>query len=254
MASKKRDPKGAVFRFRIGAYKPETMPLSRLGEYLSELATLLGEPNAVHFQAIEEGSTVPLIAVDPEAVPKVRSRLLTVAEGTAPPEALRAQTAINRLLRDDNASGSLQEGRRVVFAFPGNTAKIDRPVSLRQHGSIVGELVRIGGRDHTIHATLVAEGRPITHIAMPKELARRLAPRLFEYVRLIGSGRWERTGNGEWTLAEFTAEAFTPLARPSLSEALGELRTIEMGWENVADPLARLKQLREDGGDIDARH
>jgi hypothetical protein len=37
----------AEYRFRIDAFTPETMPMARLAEYMSQLAQLLGEPTYV---------------------------------------------------------------------------------------------------------------------------------------------------------------------------------------------------------------
>jgi len=57
-----RNPKrprksGGEYRFKIDAYTPDTMPMSRLAEYMRELSEMLGEPSAVHFERLEPGST-----------------------------------------------------------------------------------------------------------------------------------------------------------------------------------------------------
>ena len=54
-------------RFKIGAYSPATMPMARLARYLDNLATVLGEPSSVHLVSVEDGSTVPVVAVAREA-------------------------------------------------------------------------------------------------------------------------------------------------------------------------------------------
>lgn len=46
--------------------------MARLAEYLSQLATLFGEKQAVHVTASEAGSAVPLIRVEADALPQVR--------------------------------------------------------------------------------------------------------------------------------------------------------------------------------------
>jgi len=38
-----------LLEFVIDAYSPETLPMSRLAEYMAQLATLLGEKDHVHF-------------------------------------------------------------------------------------------------------------------------------------------------------------------------------------------------------------
>ena len=50
------------FRFTIDRYTPETLPMARLAEYLSQLATLFGEKQAVHLTTSEAegaGATGP---------------------------------------------------------------------------------------------------------------------------------------------------------------------------------------------------
>src|SRR4051812_13804049 len=100
-----------LFQFKIGAYSPESMPLERLAQYMAELAALLGERTAVHFHRLVKGSTVVSTKVDREAVPKVRDRMASVRSADAATDAMRAYNSLNRLLRDDNATGVLREKR-----------------------------------------------------------------------------------------------------------------------------------------------
>ena len=85
---------GAEYRFKIDAYSPDTMPMSRLAQYMAELADLLGEQTAVHFKRITKGSTVLNATVDREAEPKVRDRVSSVRAGdaTAAPIGLMARS------------------------------------------------------------------------------------------------------------------------------------------------------------------
>ncbi len=99
---------GEEYRFKIDAFTPDTLPMARLAEYMASLAELLGEPTAVHFKKLEAGSTILVQRIDREAVPKVRQRTSAVRRGDASQDATRAFKAINKLLRDDNASGVLQ--------------------------------------------------------------------------------------------------------------------------------------------------
>ena len=75
------------YRFEIDAYTPETIPLSRLSQYLGDLARIMGESANVHLVRIEKGSTAPIIRVDWEAEPKVRERLRAVKFNEGPLEA-----------------------------------------------------------------------------------------------------------------------------------------------------------------------
>ena len=60
--------------FYIDAYSPETIPMAKLAEYMSDLAALLGRENAVHFAGLEKGSTKLAVRVEFEDVPKVTMR------------------------------------------------------------------------------------------------------------------------------------------------------------------------------------
>ena len=98
-----------LLEFVIDAYSPETLPMSRLAEYMAELATLLGEKEHVHFVELAAGSARLVHAVEHEASPKVRSRLHAARVGDGDPEARRAFDTLDHMLRDDNASGELRE-------------------------------------------------------------------------------------------------------------------------------------------------
>ncbi len=91
------------YRFEIDAFSPTSMPMSRLAEYLSDLAKVFGNNNSVHLLKIEGGSTVPVLLVEWEAEPKVRDRLRAIKSHEAPEEAQQAAKDIDRRLLQDNA-------------------------------------------------------------------------------------------------------------------------------------------------------
>ena len=140
------------YRFVIDAYSPETLPMSRLAEYMADLARLLGRAERVHFVRLEPGSTVLVQSVEPEAVPEVQKRIRAVARDDAPADVTDAFKALNRHLANDNAIGSLHEGGDgEVIQFPGR----EQPPPLtfgafNQPGVLDGVLIRIGGRDDTV--------------------------------------------------------------------------------------------------------
>ena len=140
------------YRFVIDACSPNTPPMARLAEYMTELARLLGRPDQVHFVRLEGGSTVLVQSVEPEAAPDVRERLGSLRQDNPPDDAAKAFTALNRYLADDKATGILQEsGSAEVIRFPGR----EEPAPLtfgafNQTGVLDGALIRIGGRDDTV--------------------------------------------------------------------------------------------------------
>ncbi len=76
--------KNREYRFKIDAFSPTTIPMSRLAEYVSDLAKMFGNNNSVHLLKIEEGSTVPLVMVEWEAEPKVRDRMQATTYSASP--------------------------------------------------------------------------------------------------------------------------------------------------------------------------
>jgi len=240
---------GGEYRFKIDAYTPDTIPMARLAEYMHELSDMLGEPTAVHFERLEPGSTVLVHRIEREAVPKVRERVSNVRRGEGPREALRAYRTINRFLRDDNAVGFLQDkkSRAVIIRFPGREEAEEKFASVRQHGSIDGIVIRVGGADETVPIWLEAEDKQITGCFTTRAIAKQLGMRLFEPVRLFGRGKWSRDSEGTWSLVDFRIESFEPLEDVSLSKALANLRAIPTEWSDNA--YDELKMIRHGPGD-----
>lgn len=224
---------GTTYQFKIDAYTPDTIPMARLSEYMGQLALLLGEPAAVHFRKLTKGSTILNARIDREAVPKVRDRVTRVRAGDAPTEPMKAFATLNRLLRDDDAIGILRDAspRGVVVRFPGREMTQEKFPSVRQQGSIDGIIVGIRGRDATAHVILQSEGQQLSGCEIrDRVLAKQLAAKYLEPVRLFGRGRWSRDADGVWQLEDFKVDSFQALDDASLSKALEELRAIPVEW------------------------
>lgn len=245
---------GEEYRFKIDAYTPDTMPMARLAQYMSELSQILGQPDAVHFRRLEPGSTVVVHLIEREAVPKVRERVTQVKRGDPPQEALRAYKQINKLLREDDGVAFLQDQRKkgVVIRFPGREEPEEKFPPIREYGSIDGKLIRIGGSDETIHVALQLEDRQLTGCWTGPALAKLLAAHFLEEVRLFGRGRWTRDNEGVWTLTDFKIDNFEVLKKAPLSEALAELGAVDTGWgQSAYDELAVIRhgpQVKRHGG------
>ena len=106
------------YRYVIDGFTPETLPMSRLAEYVEKWAALLGETSHVHFERVERGSAVLVAVVDQAAVPKLQTRVNGLQDGTAPPDVRGAYTAMNTLLVKDNSSGRMEGGAEII-EFPG---------------------------------------------------------------------------------------------------------------------------------------
>lgn len=239
---------GEEFWFRIDAFSPDSIPLERLAEYLADLAVLLGETKSVHLVRIEAGSVVPVLKVEQEAAPKVRDRARKIAWGAGPAEALRAYRKINERLRNDNAVGVLQEptGGEII-RFPGREGDAEEDiVVIRQQGNIDGEVIRIGGRITPVPVTLQSEDQTFSYCFASRPVAKEMGHRLFEPVRLFGTGRWTRNRQGAWELDQFIIDRFEVLRDEPLSSVLTELRTVPGGdWD--AGAIRELLDLRHEG-------
>lgn len=240
--------KGGEYRFHIDAYTPETMPIDRLAQYMTHLATILGESAAVHFDRLEAGSTSLVSRIEPEAEPKVRGRLEAIENGAGDKAARESFAQLNRMLRDDGAVGHIRYGKRGkrLLYFPGREMPVSRPVVIHEHDSIDGEVQRVGGSDALVPILLDVEGVTVTNCRAPRPLAKEIATRLFEPVRLHGRAKWRRDENGDWCLDEFRVESFETLRSETLGDVLRDLREIPVDWGN--DPYEKLVTMRTGEG------
>jgi len=241
-----------IYTFHIDAYSPETIPMSRLAEYMLALADMYGEKGNVHFAGLKAGSTQILSRVEREAVPKVRQNLISAAEPT-PSDQVTAYKKLNDMLRADNAEANLLRSDSNVLTFPGR--RLPRPAKLGPFTQAVekdGVLVRIGGKDRSAHAIIDdGEGNSwsfeVTH-----DLARELALQLYDRpIRLIGTGRWFRDEEGRWQHKDLKATAFQILNADSLADVVGRIRSLPPeAWNLGDDPIAALQAIRDDNQGI----
>jgi hypothetical protein len=149
------------------------------------------------------------------------------------------------MLRTDNAKGTLHEGDKVVAHFAGREAPV-RVGPVIEEGELVGMLVRIGGTQQTVHATIATEDRTLPPCDLAPALARRMAPCLYGApVRLLGTGWWYRQPEGGWELERFRIRDFEELRDESLLETVQRLREVKGNeWAQVEDPWGELRRLR----------
>ena len=236
------------YRFEIDAYSPETMPLSRLAEYLTDLSVLFGETQSVHLIKIEKGSTVPVLRVEREAEMKVRERLRLVGANDGPAEAMRAAKQIDEKLRRDNAKAVVVDPvDSKILEFRGRD--LNRLVEygpFSQHGRLDGIPVMIGGiEDDAVPVHLQGRQKEVYVCRAKHSIAKDLAPYLFtDYVRVEGLGRWIRRRNGDWEMRRFTIKDFTPLKHTTLRETIEDLRAVPADWKKLDDPYAELASIR----------
>jgi hypothetical protein len=237
-----------LYIFRLDAYTPDTIPMSRLAEYLKELAGLMGHDSHVHLAGIAKGSVKIKFRVDAEDEPEVDERIKHANDYDAPTELRSKIASINRLLLNDNAIGTIRKhGAGVIIKFPGrNIKEPDILGPIKELGSLEGKLIRVGGKDRTIHMTLIGPHDEEFKLETTNiETAKGLGKLLFEEVRVSGIGTWIRDETSEWTLQRFQVQEFEPLSDESLIEAVAGLRSVGGDeWRNMDDPLATWRDLR----------
>ena len=237
-----------VFDFRIDAWKPETLPMARLADYLARLAILFGHQDQVYFLKVRKGSAIPEIHVHETAAPKVQVRLKLVGAGGGPEDANKSMRDINSMLRTDNASATLRaKGGAVVINFPGCKMPLAEEAVVHEAGELIGTVIRVGGRDETVPLLLQDTDGTTYHCNTSKTIARELAHHLFgDLVRVQGNGKWLRNPDRIWVLEFFKIKSWEPIDQTSLEDAVKTLRAVEGSqWNAFPDPQVELKKLRE---------
>jgi len=237
------------YRFKIDDFTPLTLPMGRLTEYLQELVKLFGNRDYVHLIRVEEGSAAPLMIVDDQAVPKVERRMLSVKTGSGPSEASRAFQSIDDKLAEDNTGARITSGSSglTLVEFPGKNRLLTKPIrSVRETGTLDGEVIMIGGRDETISVHL-RTGDQIYICTASRVQGRAIAKYLFDdHIRVYGVGAWTRSAEGFWKLESFTVDSFVPLRTEGLGLIVKELRSITSpDLTAVEDPIRFLSELNE---------
>lgn len=223
------------------------MPLERLARYLDHLATILGETKSVHLDRIEGGSTVPVLRVDWESVPKVKRRANDVRNNDGPAEALRAKRDLEKDLAEDNAEyGDLLDhhGGRVI-RFPGR-GRNEQPEygPFAQHGTLDGVPIVVGGENDPVPVHLQDRGQ-IHNCLASRSIAKDIGRFLFTTpVRVSGIGKWVRSSDGIWTMKRFTIQTFQELKASSLHDATARVRAINAEWKRRPNAIAELVAIR----------
>ena len=180
----------------------------------------------------------------------------TVAQPTldAARDAARVFAQIDDRLANDNATGRIfvqdSEGaaEAELLSFPGR----DRPRAqsygpFTQEGSLDGVLISVGGKDETVPLRLQNGDVVHANCETTRAIARELGRHLFEPIRVHGSGRWMREGDGTWTMKGFRVHRFDVLGTESLRESVAALRAVRgSGWKDMGSPLSELEDLRRE--------
>lgn len=237
------------FTFKIEDFTPETMPFGRLLEYYDEIAKMIGWAEHLHLLGVVEGSHGSTFAIDRNHETDVIKRLVSIKEGTAPRNALRAHSAINTMLSEDRTSGVFSDpaGQNVVV-FPGRRADDSVQIRIRDAATFTGELYYIKGAKDDAKVRIKTKAYGVVFCTTTRDIARSLGDFLFDDVKVSGRGTWLRGENGSWDIDDFTITDFVEIKRENLRSAVDNLRAIDMKWPD--DPLAEIRKLEEKNGPI----
>lgn len=236
------------YRLKIDGFSPETMPMKRLAEYLSDVAVLFGEESHVHLIGVESSSTCPIVLVDWEAEAKILDRVQRARNREGPEEAVRAIDDINARLRNDNTSANLlNPARGKLVEFPGVKLEVAKPIqwpTINQAAELYGVPILVGGKSDPVPVHLL-DGATEHNLLAERVRAKQIAAYLFTAtLRVMGRGRWRKLQTGVWDLERFVIEDFELIKITTLNQAVTELRGIKAQWKELDDPLALLGEFR----------
>jgi hypothetical protein len=118
---------------------------------------------------------------------------------------------------------------------------IDLPPDIHGETVIYGKLVRIGGRDPTAMIELT-DNEQITCDILDQEVAKTLAPRLYNWIGLKGEAKWN---SGDFSLQSFRITGITEYEDSSILETFRELRDlIGEYFKDIEDPDDYVRKLR----------
>lgn len=235
------------FKFIIPAFTPETMPIDRLMDYLSQVVILLGEPHELHLIRIEESSTRPVLAMARPVGLKARKRVAEVEAGGGSARRRNAYTRVQNMVEEDGAGAAFLEAPEgaVLLKFEAPESVGKTLSGIRQTTSIQGELIRVGGAQERVALLIQDEtGETISGCYTNRRLAKELGSYLFEQIRVSGEGIWMRTPAGSWSLERMQVQSFVSLEERPLADVIRDLQAIPVDWP--PDTLERLRELRND--------
>ena len=233
-----------VLEFVIPAYTPETMPLDRLLQYLQQIGEVVGATSDLHLISIDKSSTKPVFHIPAPLAAQARERIAAVRSGNG---TQIQRTAFNRIRgmvrRDGGKPASLKDHTGVILAFPPAAEEIGAVSGIRQPSTFDGALTRVGGvGDFTPVQMQNLDGEVFSGFNAPRALAKEMAHKLFEPIRVFGIGYWDRSPVGEWKLSKMLIQSYEPLDNEPLEEVFRKLKAAPVAWPENADDILRAER------------
>lgn len=232
--------------FRIDVFKPETLPMARLAEYLAHLSSLYGNKEKVHFKGVESGSALLKAHIEDDAYPKVMDRINSIGAGDEIKEVQKAYSQIDELLRQDNAVGEIKVGAKVI-PFPGRNKALDESIVVTQWTEIDGVVIKIGGKDNSVPVTILdKEGNTYNCQIYGMDRAKELSKYFYgQTLRVGGEGKLVRHPANGWSIQSLIIKDFEPIDEMPLSAVLEKMRMVEgLGWRSEENPIQAWLSIR----------
>jgi hypothetical protein len=234
------------FKFTLPGYTPDTMPLDRLMEYLNQLSIVLGSPGDLHLVGVEKGSTRPVLAMRHDVAARARHHAREVAQGGGSQRRREAFETIRRMVAHDGGKPAVLRAPKgqVILKFPSVDIGQDQVIqSLRQHTSIEGTLVRVGGIGENAQL-LIQElsGNVIAGCTATRAVAQQMAHFIYRDLRVSGVGSWHRNEDGKWQVSRLHVQTFEPLDESGLEDVVAKLRAVNVKWPE--DSIQQLQAMR----------
>jgi hypothetical protein len=143
-----------IFTLHIEGVSIDSIPLGDVGDYIADLAQLLGKEVEPRFAGITKGSINLRAKVRREHDIEVKNRGFLLRTGDAPEEAVRARQRISQRLGRHRA-------RKATLVDHANTKVVEIPIEkpfdadtnvplLQRSGTLQGQVIRVGGRQDTV--------------------------------------------------------------------------------------------------------
>ncbi|MCP4407475.1 MAG: hypothetical protein GY807_06895 [Gammaproteobacteria bacterium] len=235
------------YTFKIDDLTPEDMPFGRLVEYYAEIKKMLGVADNLHLLGVYSGSHGSTFAIDRNHESDLVKRLIALKDENAPKPALAARDNINSMLREDGTSGIFYDAHnRNVVHFPGKHAEDTTQVRIRDAASITGRLYYIAGSADGAKVRVQTETYGVVFCTTTIGIVKAMRDFFMEEVKINGRGMWTKTGEGGWSIDDFTITDFAPVKRENLRQAVDQIRELGIDWPE--DPLARIDEIEKNGG------
>ena len=237
------------YLLRIMRRHPDQIPMERMGEYIQQLAKLIGEENKPTLKGIVKGSTMIRTNIPESRIPYVQHQLRE-AMTDENSKGWRAKSALSDMLGEDGIKEAnlLDKNKNVVLSLLATAETPTPTVRIYQSGMIDGVVTGLVGADDTMHLYLRDYlDRDLKIIVRDEGIARSLLQHFRNsHVRVYMHGTWVRTERG-WhpEAGKCTVDRYEVLDETPISEVFKSINEIEgNGWRDVEDPTAFWEDLR----------